>query len=53
MSKFKSGHVERYNPAIVSLRDRNVKPKFIEGHRLTTFNTRGNDVSVMLRPYDS
>lgn len=46
--KVQIGHVERYNPAIVSLRDRKVQPKFIEGHRLTTFNTRGNDVSVML-----
>ncbi|MFT4535578.1 MAG: putative dehydrogenase [Saprospiraceae bacterium] len=46
--KVQIGHVERYNPAIVSLRDRKVQPKFIEGHRLTTFNTRGNDVSVIL-----
>lgn len=46
--KVQIGHVERYNPALVSLRDRNIQPKFIEGHRLTTFNTRGNDVSVML-----
>jgi len=46
--KVQVGHVERYNPAIVSLKDRKVQPKFIEGHRLTTFNTRGNDVSVML-----
>lgn len=46
--KVQVGHVERYNPAIISLRDRQISPKFIEGHRLTTFNTRGNDVSVML-----
>ena len=46
--KVQIGHVERYNPAIVSLKDRRVSPKFIEGHRLTTFNTRGNDVSVIL-----
>ena len=46
--KVQIGHVERYNPAIVSLRDRHVQPKFIEGHRLTTFNARGNDVSVIL-----
>jgi len=46
--KVQVGHVERYNPAIMSLKDREVSPKFIEGHRLTTFNTRGNDVSVML-----
>lgn len=46
--KVQIGHVERYNPVIVSLKDRDVSPKFIEGHRLTTFNTRGNDVSVVL-----
>ena len=46
--KVQIGHVERYNPAIVSLKNRNVSPKFIEGHRLTTFNSRGNDVSVIL-----
>lgn len=46
--KVQVGHVERYNPAIISLKDRKVSPKFIEGHRLTTFNKRGNEVSVML-----
>lgn len=46
--KVQIGHVERYNPAIVSLRDRKMQPRFIEGHRLTTYNSRGNDVSVML-----
>lgn len=46
--KVQIGHVERYNPAIISLKNRKVSPKFIEGHRLTTFNTRGNEVSVML-----
>lgn len=46
--KVQVGHVERYNPAIVSLKDRDVSPKFIEGHRLATFNARGNDVSVIL-----
>lgn len=46
--KVQIGHVERYNPAIVSLHDRKVSPKFLEGHRLTTFNSRGNDVSVVL-----
>ena len=46
--KVQVGHVERYNPAIVSLKNRDISPKFIEGHRLTTFNTRGNDVSVIL-----
>jgi len=46
--KVQIGHVERYNPAIISLKDRSVSPIFIEGHRLSTFNLRGNDVSVIL-----
>jgi len=45
--KVQVGHVERYNPAIVDLMKRGLQPRFIEGHRLTTFNTRGNDVSVV------
>ncbi len=45
--KIQVGHVERYNPAIQSIIKRGIQPKFIEGHRLTTFNTRGNDVSVI------
>lgn len=41
------GHVERYNPAMAAISERGLRPMFIEGHRLTTFNTRGNDVSVV------
>jgi len=41
------GHVERYNPAMIAIAGRGLRPKFVEGHRLTTFNTRGNDVSVV------
>jgi len=42
------GHVERFNPAFLSLRDFPMHPRFIEGHRLATFNPRGTDVSVVL-----
>ncbi len=42
------GHVERYNPAFQSLNTEKLNPRFIEAHRLTTFNPRGNDVSVIL-----
>lgn len=42
------GHVERYNPALLALQDRTLRPAFIEGHRLSTFNPRGTDVSVVL-----
>lgn len=42
------GHVERYNPAIRSLKDISINPGFIEAHRLAVFNPRGTDVSVVL-----
>lgn len=46
--KVQIGHVERFNPAILSLKGRDLKPGFIEGHRLAQFNPRGTDVSVVL-----
>ena len=42
------GHVERFNPAILSLNKKTIKPMFIEVHRLAQFNPRGTDVSVVL-----
>jgi predicted dehydrogenase len=42
------GHVERFNPALLSLNKKNIKPMFIEVHRLAEFNQRGTDVSVVL-----
>lgn len=41
------GHLERFNPAILAL-DHDEKPLFIEAHRLSPFNPRANDVSVVL-----
>lgn len=41
------GHLERFNPAITAL-DQEEKPLFIEAHRLSLFNPRANDVSVVL-----
>lgn len=46
--KFQVGHVERFNPAFLALRGYNLKPMFIEVHRLAEFNPRGTDVSVIL-----
>jgi predicted dehydrogenase len=46
--KFQVGHVERFNPAFVALKDYNLEPMFIEVHRLSQFNPRGTDVSVIL-----
>jgi predicted dehydrogenase len=46
--KCQIGHVERFNPALLALGDRQLQPMFIESHRLATFNPRGTDVSVIL-----
>ncbi|MBS1736658.1 MAG: Gfo/Idh/MocA family oxidoreductase [Bacteroidetes bacterium] len=46
--KFQVGHVERFNPALVEAKKFNLSPKFIEVHRLSQFNPRGTDVSVIL-----
>ena len=46
--KCQVGHVERYNPAFMALEDKDLKPMFIEAHRLAQFNPRGTDVSVVL-----
>jgi len=46
--KFQVGHVERFNPAFLSLKEYNLNPMFIEVHRLAQFNPRGTDVSVIL-----
>jgi len=46
--KFQVGHVERFNPAFLSLKNFSLHPMFIEVHRLAQFNPRGTDVSVIL-----
>jgi predicted dehydrogenase len=46
--KVQIGHVERFNPAFLSLGETKITPMFIEAHRLATFNPRGTDVSVVL-----
>ncbi|HAB28202.1 MAG TPA: oxidoreductase, partial [Xanthomarina gelatinilytica] len=42
------GHVERFNPAYLAVKDQIVNPMFIETHRLAEFNPRGTDVPVVL-----
>jgi len=42
------GHVERFNPAFIGVKDMLDKPMFIETHRLAEFNPRGTDVPVVL-----
>ncbi len=45
---FQIGHLERFNPAVVAIRDELKNPLFIETHRLAPFNVRGTDVDVVL-----
>jgi len=42
------GHVERFNPALVSLEKYDIHPLFIQTDRLAQFNPRGTDVAVVL-----
>ena len=42
------GHVERFNPAFIAVKDQLQNPMFIETHRLAEFNPRGTDVPVVL-----
>jgi predicted dehydrogenase len=42
------GHVERFNPAFIAVKDMIGVPMFIESHRLAEFNPRGTDVPVVL-----
>jgi predicted dehydrogenase len=42
------GHLERYNPAWLAVRDKIATPLFIEAHRMAPFKPRGTDVSVVL-----
>ena len=42
------GHVERFNPAFMAVKDKISNPMFIETHRLAEFNPRGTDVPVVL-----
>jgi predicted dehydrogenase len=46
--KIQVGHIERFNPAIISIEKYNLAPLFIESHRLDQFKPRGVDVAVVL-----
>lgn len=41
------GHVERFNPALVAVKNHKIEPLFIEAHRLSQFRPRAIDVSVV------
>lgn len=42
------GHIERFNAALRALQDFPLAPKFIESHRMASFDPRGTDVAVVL-----
>lgn len=42
------GHIERFNSVMLGIRERMLKPQFIESTRLAPFTSRATDVSVIL-----
>jgi predicted dehydrogenase len=46
--KIQIGHIERFNPAILSVEHMNLDPLFVESHRMAQFKPRGTDVAVVL-----
>ena len=42
------GHIERFNSALLPLKDFNVQPRYIEVHRLAPYMIRGTDIPVVL-----
>lgn len=41
------GHTERFNPVVLAMQRMNVKPKFIETHRISPFTFRSADIGVV------
>lgn len=46
--KAQVGHVERFNPAFLAAQEEGLDPAFIEATRISQYNPRGTDVSVVL-----
>jgi predicted dehydrogenase len=42
------GHLERFNPAVVQLREIVNRPRFFESHRMGSFSPRSLDIDVIL-----
>lgn len=42
------GHIERFNPVILKIENEISEPMFIESQRISSFQPRGTDVSVVL-----
>ncbi len=46
--KFQVGHIERFNPAFLALKNQELNPMFIEAHRLSHFDAKRTSDSVVL-----
>lgn len=46
--KLQVGHIERFNPAVLSVCEQIHEPLFVESHRLAPFTPRGTEVPVVL-----
>jgi len=42
------GHAERFNPAVIAMKNHPIQPKFIESHRISPYTFRSTDVGVVL-----
>jgi predicted dehydrogenase len=42
------GHIERFNPAFVALRQQIERPRFFEAHRMGVFSPRSLDIDVVM-----
>jgi predicted dehydrogenase len=47
-STMQVGHTERFNPTSIALRKYDIRPKFIEAHRISPYTFRSADVGVVL-----
>jgi predicted dehydrogenase len=45
---FQVGHLERFNPAVIALRDKIAQPQFIGAQRFAPYKARGTEVDVVL-----
>ena len=45
---FQVGHLERFNPAVIALREKVTKPKKIDAQRFAPYKARGTEVDVVL-----
>jgi predicted dehydrogenase len=43
-----AGHVERFNPAVIALLERGLRPRYFEAHRVSPFSFRSTDVGAVM-----